>query len=51
MSAGAHLQAAGRSTNDIVYTSEKFGCDFKPHSGEAPELYRWRSRPSASICR
>ena len=19
--------------NDIVYTSEKFGCDFKPHSG------------------
>ena len=21
--------------NDIVYTSEKFGCDFKPHSGEA----------------
>ena len=21
--------------NDIVYTSEKFGCDFKPHSGDA----------------
>jgi hypothetical protein len=21
--------------NDIVYTTEKFGCDFKPHSGEA----------------
>ena len=21
--------------NDIVYTSEKFGCDFKPHSGAA----------------